>query len=47
MRINVYEKNGYRPIRERKWVKNVLEAQSFCDWYYRTYGRQVNYVITR
>ncbi len=48
MRINVYKACGQdRPVRERKWVRNVLEAQSFCEWYERTFGQKVSYVITR
>lgn len=48
MRINVYPSYSYgKPIRERKFVKNIIEAQSFCDWYERTFGQKVNYVICR
>lgn len=48
MRINVYPSYSEgKPIRERKWVKNVLEAQSFCDWYERKFGHKVIYVICR
>lgn len=47
MRINVYPQHGYKPVREHKWVRNIIEAQSFCDWYYRTFGQKVTFVITR
>ena len=48
MRINVYTNNRYAaPVRLRKWVKNIFDAQSFCDWYEKTFGQKVNFVITR
>lgn len=48
MRINVYPTySNSRPVRERKWVKNIFEAQSFCDWYERTHGQKVQFVICR
>lgn len=46
MRINVYTSDS-RPVRIRKWVRNILEAQSFCDWYHRTYNQNVTFVICR
>ncbi len=48
MRINVYDKaTSTKGIRVRKFVKNVFEAQSFCDWYKKNYGTEVYYVICR
>jgi len=46
MRINVYPAiSDSRPVRERKWVRNIVEARSFCDWYERTFGQKVIFVI--
>ena len=46
MRINVYTAcHSPRPVRIRKWVRNIIEARSFCDWYERTFGEKVNFVI--
>ena len=45
MRINVYACE--KPVRIRKFVKNVMEAQSFCDWYRRTHGVEASFVICR
>lgn len=45
MRINVYPKHSEHTIRERKFVKNIIEARSFCDWYRKTHGQEVEFVI--
>lgn len=48
MRINVYPSYASgNPIRIRKFVKNILEAQSFCDWYERNFGQKVSFVICK
>lgn len=48
MRINVYPAVAdARPVRIRKWVRDILEARSFCEWYERTHGQKVNFVICR
>lgn len=46
MRINVYPTFAdSKPVRVRKWVNNILEARSFCDWYERKHGQKVHFVI--
>ena len=48
MRINVYKQGRQdAPVRFRKWVRDIIEAQSFCEWYERTFEQKVSYVITR
>lgn len=48
MKINVYPTyNQGKPVRTNKFVKNMAEADSFCEWYKKTYGTSVNYVIVR
>ena len=48
MRINVYDKYRHdRPLRLRKWVNNIMEAESFCRWWRDTYGEDVWFCIVR
>ena len=47
MKINVYAANrpNDAPLRRNKWVRNFLDAQSFCAWYERTFGVRVTFII--
>lgn len=45
MRVNIYPKGGGAPLRLRKWVRDATDAQRFCDWWKRTFNRDVYYVI--
>lgn len=47
MRIVVYQEHSDKPVRVRKWVRDVLEAQRFCAWWERTYGHKAFYRICR
>lgn len=45
MRVNIYPQDGSKPLRLRKWVRNAPDAQSFCNWWKRTFNQEVYYVI--
>lgn len=47
MRVNIYPENGGAPVRLRKFVRDAIEAQSFCDWWKKNFNQNVYYVFTR
>ncbi len=47
MRVNIYPKRGGAPLRVRKWVRNALDAQSFCDWWKKKFNQEVYYVFCK
>lgn len=47
MKVNIYPVRGDKPVRLRKWVRDAVDAQGFCDWWHRTFGEKVYYVFVR
>lgn len=47
MRINVYNRYSDTPVRTNKFVRNAIEAESFCQWWKRQHGEEAYFVFVR